>query len=983
MRSPVSSPLIPIALAIVGISTPAAALRPASVAPREAGRLEVKSGPAVRAHVSARIGRAPTARRAAWSRFAGNAGATWRATWDRATAVPRQLWGEGISAPGAIDSADTAAAFARATLASHIDLLAPGSSVSDFVMVSNRVDNGLRVVGFVQRHQAIEVVGGQVSFRFKNDRMFMIGSQALPDVALQVAASARIADYSAEIVSTAWVLSDVATTAQTREVGEPVILPLIGEDRVHRYALVRPVTVDAAGPIGRWSVYVDAATGEQVAREQTLLFGSGNIFYNVPVRYPQSIRADYAAVDTATVIDGIDILTNGEGLITWTGTNPAALVTKTAGLRVDVRNLAGDDDTEQFTITDGGQIVWDARTDELVDAQVAGYIHGREIIDYARTFAPGLEFLDERLIVNVNIDEQCNAFSDGTTINFFQASSQCENTARLADVVYHEFGHSLHSHSVIEGVGRFDGAHSEGLSDYLAATFTNDPAMGRGFFLTDAPLRHIDPIDTEARWPIDVGGVHTTGLIFAGAMWDLRKLLVQRLGDADGVALADRLYYATLQRATDIPSTYLEVLAEDDDDGSLANGTPNLCDINAAFGTHGLRQLDVELAPLASELPDEGGHPIAVSVGGLFPQCPGDTISDVVVRWRTSDVAELEEVALVDNDGSYEGVLPSVPDGSSVLYLVEVTLGDLTTMRFPTNPADPLYQFYVGETVELYCTDFETDPFADGWTHSLAGGQAGPGDDWSWGAPQSPESSGDPPAAFSGSRIIGNDLGGAASDGDGLYSPSTINQAVSPVIDVDVYSDVHLQYRRWLNVEDGFFDRASIYVNDQLAWFNFDSEQGGGSTIHHEDGEWRFQDLPISEHARDKKVQIKFELNSDPGLELGGWSIDDFCVVANVNSICGDGSLTGAEQCDDGAANSDTAADACRTDCRTATCGDGVLDAAEECDDGNLDNLDDCTVACKIPGGEGGCGCQSSGGAPGAAGLLLLLALCLGRRRRR
>lgn len=968
---------------LLAMTAPAGAVRPAGVAPRT-GVLEVKRGPSVRAEVQVTAGRAPASRRAAWSRFARSAGQSWRATWDRATAVPRQLWGDGIPAPGSVASADTAAFTARAMLAAHIELLAPGAEIADFVLVANRVDNGLRVVGFAQHHQGVPVIGGQVSFRFKNDRLLLIASQALPDVSLDVATSAAaIAPYQAEIISTGWVLSDVATTASVREVGEPVILPLIGDGGVQRYALVRPVTVDATGPLGRWDVYVDATTGEQVARTQTLMFGAGSVLYNAPVRYPLSERADFPARDTSTFIDGFDILTDTGGVITWQGSAPAQLTTKTAGLFVDVRNQAGSDDIEQFTIADGGQVVWDARTAELIDAQVSSFVHAREVKDYTRSFAPNLDFLDEIQIVNVNIDQQCNAFSDGTTINFFQASTQCANTARLADVVYHEFGHSLHAHSIIAGVGQFNGAHSEGLSDYLAATMTDDPAMGRGFFLTDAPLRHIDPTDKEHRWPIDLGGVHFTGLIFSGAMWDLRKLLIQRLGPVQGVALADRLFYATLQRATDIPSTYLEVLVEDDDDGSLTNGTPNLCDINAAFGLHGLRQLDVAVSPLARELPDEGGHPISVTVGGLFPQCPGDVVAEVVVRWRTPELEELEKVALTENNGAFEGVLPAVPDGTTVLYRLDVTLADATELQFPDNPADPLYQFYVGEVVELYCTDFEEDPFTAGWTHGLSSGSSGPGaDDWSWGSPRSPIASGDPPAAFSGERVIGNDLGGSSGDGDGLYQPSKINFALSPIIAVDNYTDVHLQFRRWLNVEDGFFDDATIFVNNALAWSNFDSQQGGGSTIHHADSEWRFVDLPISSFARDKAVQVKFEISSDPGLEFGGWTIDDFCVVANVNSICGDGVLTGAEQCDDATGNSDSTADTCRTDCRLPACGDGVLDSPEECDDGNLENLDDCTTACKIPGRGGGCGCQGGGGSSALGGLAVLLFLGLRRRRR-
>ena len=50
---------------------------------------------------------------------------------------------------------------------------------------------------------------------------------------------------------------------------------------------------------------------------------------------------------------------------------------------------------------------------------------------------------DPAQAVRVNIDDECNAFSDGTSINFFRESDMCSNTGTIADVVYHEFGHSL------------------------------------------------------------------------------------------------------------------------------------------------------------------------------------------------------------------------------------------------------------------------------------------------------------------------------------------------------------------------------------------------------------------------------------------------------------------------------------------------------------------------------------------------------------
>lgn len=63
--------------------------------------------------------------------------------------------------------------------------------------------------------------------------------------------------------------------------------------------------------------------------------------------------------------------------------------------------------------------------------------------------------------------------------------------------------------------------------------------------------------------------------------------------------------------------------------------------------------------------------------------------------------------------------------------------------------------------------------------------------------------------------------------------------------------------------------------------------------------------------------------------------------------LCGNGELDPGEECDDGAANSNTAPDACRTSCKFARCGDKVVDTGEQCDDGNQVDADACTASCK------------------------------------
>ena len=70
---------------------------------------------------------------------------------------------------------------------------------------------------------------------------------------------------------------------------------------------------------------------------------------------------------------------------------------------------------------------------------------------------------------------------------------------------------------------------------------------------------------------------------------------------------------------------------------------------------------------------------------------------------------------------------------------------------------------------------------------------------------------------------------------------------------------------------------------------------------------------------------------------------------------CGNGEIEGLEACDNGAENSDTVADACRTDCTLARCGDGVTDSGEVCDE-SVANSDTVPDACRTDCSEAACG---------------------------
>jgi MYXO-CTERM domain-containing protein len=943
--------------------------------------IQVASGPEARLQPDVTWSQAPARAERAWKTFVAGTGKQWTPLWDADTGVPLRIFGAGVHVPGSVASAATAETAARQFLTEHIGLLAPGSRPDDFVVVGNHLGDGIRTVGMHQHHRGMRVITGQLSFRFKNDRLFVIASEALPDVDAPLLPFS-ISTLAVAGAATDWVRADVGDARPT-DVDGPFVLPIVSHRSVSYHTVMR-ATVDAQKPDARFHVYVDAESGVPVAREQILRYADGTVLYNVPERHPGAERADLPASHADIVSGSLAMSTDAAGALSWDGDAPLEITAKVTGELVNVLNqLTPELETSaSFVLAPGGTVVWDERGDEEVDAQISAFVHAHVVKAHVRRFAPKLEFLDEQLQTRVNINSTCNAFSDGTTINFFRASADCENTARLADVVYHEFGHALHWQSIIPGVGAFDGAFSEGLSDYLAATITGDPAMGVGFFKEDEPLRHIDPPDYEHRWPRDVEEIHYTGLIFAGAMWDLRKELVTLYGEEQGAAVADRLFYAAVQRASSIPATYVELLAADDDDGNLENGTPHECLINAAFGAlHGLRNVDTVHEPLGAQTPAREDYRIATQVTGTSARCDGDRVASVIVQWERRGTETGGEITATPEDGApglYAATIPQQPDGSTVRYRVVVTLADGGVWEFPDNQAVSHYEFYVGEMLELYCTDFESDPFAEGWSHGLEGGFSNNGaDDWQWGTPTG--SAGDPDEAFSGTHVLGNDLGAAGYDGK--YQGAKINYVESPLIDVGDYSDVHVQYRRWLGAEDSRWDYASIYANGHVAWRNLGTSEGNR---HHIDSEWMFHDVPVSQIVMGGSLQVRFAIDSDSSFELGGWTIDDFCVVARPDAICGNGTIDGVEQCDQGAANDDTLADACRSSCRRSFCGDGVRDSYEECDDGNDNPYDGCTLTCYVPTADSGC--NSAPGAPapaGALGLAILVLLGLSMRRRR
>ncbi len=940
--------------------------------------------------------RAPSVAEPQWDAFVHAASGEWRAMWNPKTGVPQRIFGSGIPAPGAVQSASSAEAHAREALRDHLELIAPGAEVSDFELAANHLDDtGMRTVSFFQHHGGIRVLGGQVSFRFRNDRLFVIGSEALPNVQVPPRA-ARVASRTARERARGWVEERGETTSDVTDPRGPYILPIVRAPGQIDYHTVDAVRVTSASMPALWEVYVDSASGDPVARRQLLAFAGGHIGFDVPARRPGGERTTLPGSFLQLSIEGLERFTDVVGYFTW-GSGRRDVRFFLRGPFVRVVNESGVDETFEREFRDGDDAVFGEPDDEFLDAQVALFAHVNYVKEYVRHISYDA-WLDEQMIVNANISGDffgnpavCNAFfrpgfpgdeEDTGTINFFVEGSieatiegpdgepvdieiACNNTGRLADVIYHEFGHAVHMNSIIPGVGEFDGSLSEGVSDYLAATITGDPGMGRGFFLFDSrdesvgpedPLRHLDPESEGGRrlvYPddrrfLDNGqeDVHFNGQIIGATLWHLREELIAKHGEQEGIAQADRIWLGILQRASDMPSAYVEALAADDDDGDLTNGTPNSCIINRAFGAGGLGDGDGVVVP-GLEPPLRDGFDLTLPV--TTPDgCEPIDIGSVRVHWELRDGSGGGTLQMERGTNGYELRLPEQEEDTVMEYQVEVVFENGSNFVYPNNPADPYYHVFVGEPQEVYCTSFDADPFDedddDHWTTDVELGE----ESWEWGEPQTRGLGGAPTQAYSGDNVLATDIG---ENSYGLYPPNSRSWVQSPELDLYGWDDARLQFRRWLAVDSS--DRARIYVNDRVVWDSADhtSDDGEGNAVSLRDREWVFQDIDLSQFLGDTSVQVRFEIESDDERELAGWAIDDFCVVSYVED----------PECPD-------------------------FDRGETCD-GPCPPYCDPDERQPADGSSGGCGCSAgahSGFEAGSAllGLGLLAALALLRRRR-
>ena len=239
------------------------------------------------------------------------------------------------------------------------------------------------------------------------------------------------------------------------------------------------------------------------------------------------------------------------------------------------------------------------------------FYHVNHIADIARKHLPNESWLTRQLTANINRNENCNAYWNGSTINFYTSGGGCNNSGENAAIIAHEWGHGMDFNDVGGGISSPSG---EGIADLYAAFYESSSCIARGFLPNRlceigsdkckassgcTGVRDIDYMQHESESPHTMtwakkncdNKVHCLGNVYSEAVWSLYKRELPAMGYDDLTAF-ELTTYLLYKAAGNVRgwynvnadanagggcggfTGYRAFINADDDDGSISNGTP-------------------------------------------------------------------------------------------------------------------------------------------------------------------------------------------------------------------------------------------------------------------------------------------------------------------------------------------------------------------------------------------------------------------------
>ncbi len=642
-----------------------------------------------------------------------------------------------------------------------------------------------------------------------------------------------------------------------------------------------------SGEVAGGVYFIDARTGRVAKRDELIHHFdiSGNVkSFATPGTAPDIASNPATAQNlkyTRVTSGAVTTFTDANGNFNLPGVNAPANVTFTYGGSFNnISNQAGSAYSQVVNLTQasGNNVVLNQPASALVTAQANINIGVNANRDWVRATNPSDSKADFVHTANANIASTCNAFFNGSSINFYQAGGGCVNTA-FSTVISHEDGHWL---NVIYATGNGSDGMGEGNADMWAMYVWDNPVVGQGFSGGSSFIRtgnNTRQFCGDAN-PGCYGGVHANGEVWMGAGWKVRRNLKNTLGATQGSLTANALLLGWMNayNQTQIRSVIeTQWLTLNDNDGNINNGTPQFSQIDSAFREQGFP--GVTLVPFqfagVTTLPNTTNQVVPYVVNANISSNFGGSVTGATLRYRVGSTGGFSSVSMTNTSGSaYTASIPAQVAPKVVYYYLEATdsLGNSAT--FPaTAPASSVPLFAIGTLTTVFADEFNTDL---GWTVSNTSLTSGA---WTRGDPVGTTNGGQqaqPETGFPGGSPANcfftgqGSVGGAAGSADVDGGPT---QLLSPVIDA-TGGAVLIRYAAWLYNDDGD-DSLTVAVsnNGGSTWVNARSYLGlrGG---------WFEDTFELGAFvAPTANVRLRFSVADNPNNSITEAAVDSISVV--------------------------------------------------------------------------------------------------------
>ncbi|MDH7516639.1 MAG: hypothetical protein QHI48_12295 [Bacteroidota bacterium] len=665
---------------------------------------------------------------------------TWRFRPDPWTGNLHRAWGEGIPIEGfATVNLLSAPAAGMRFLRDHAEVLRVRPD--ELRLLYSEIAGRVVYQKYIQTYRGLDVLHSEVDLRMTlSGKVFLFGSDFHPS--LSIAATPSLDRETARTLSTAGLTGPIPP--ERIEDGTLLILPLRYPGAIDYRLAYRFRVIEAEESV--WETYVDAHNGSILWRRNLVEFAAGDP--RAPARASSNIvsgritvsispHSYILGVETVPLafayinVGGQEIITDEDGRFSVDiGTSlTTPVTTRLAGPWAIARRADSSQTLKNARITTtavAGQellIQWDNTNSTAAERNV--FYHLTAVHTFLRGLdgSDNLAGLDRQTAGIVNINNQCNAFWDASklTVNFYKESATCGNTAEIADVIIHEFGHGVNQflYTKLRKSTMRNGALSEATADILANMMRDDPRIGIGFLKGGANNGILRNSKNNRVYPRDlVYEIHDDGMILTGAVWDMRE--------AVGLETARRLTHFAKYGTPDGTSAgeafadyFIEILVADDDDGNLANGTPHSDAIIPAFTRHGIPASGISIihdpipdqASVTEPYPLSGETLVAASINRNLL-----SVNQVHVVFTTDDWATSTTLPLTVDPvtRTFSGSIPPQRAGSIVRYYLEATDNFGSSFRHPIDAPKSDFLFLVGfETKYFYDCEVQ-----DGWTVS-------------------------------------------------------------------------------------------------------------------------------------------------------------------------------------------------------------------------------------------------------------------------